>query len=66
VFASSNYQLLKGNAEEKILAYLSESKRNELIVLGAYRRSKFSRWLKPSMADVLMTDLDKPLFIAHQ
>jgi hypothetical protein len=65
-FSNSNYELLKGNAEENILAYLIESKRNELIVLGAYRRNKFSRWLKRSLADVLMKNLDKPLFIAHQ
>ncbi|MEJ5962881.1 universal stress protein [Pedobacter immunditicola] len=64
-FPNSNYNILHGNAEEKILTYLIESGKNELIVLGAYRRSKFSRWFKHSLADVLMNGLDKPLFIAH-
>jgi len=42
-----------------------EAEMEELIVLGAYRRSKISRWFKHSLADVLMNTLDKPLFIAH-
>jgi len=64
-FPNSNYKLLNGKAEEEILAYLIESGKNELIVLGAYRRSKLSRWFKHSLADLLMNTLDKPLFIAH-
>lgn len=64
-FPNSNYNLLDGKAEEKILAYLTESGKNELIVIGAYRRSKLSRWFKHSLADELMSSLEKPLFIAH-
>lgn len=64
-FPNSKYEILKGNAEEVILAYLNQSGAHELIVLGAYKRSKLSRWFKPSMADGLMTNLDKPLFITH-
>jgi hypothetical protein len=40
-------------------------KGNELVVLGAYRRSQISRWFKTSMADILMKELETPLFIAH-
>jgi len=65
-FPNSNYKLLNGSANEKILAYLTEFGKNVFIVLGAYRRSKFSRWFKPSLADVLMNNLNVPLFIAHQ
>ncbi|WGQ09843.1 universal stress protein [Pedobacter gandavensis] len=64
-FPNVNYSLLNGNVEENILAYLNDSGKNDLVVLGAYRRNKFSRWVKHSLADVLMNGLDKPLFIAH-
>ncbi len=64
-FPKANYTVAKGNAEELILGYLRNRKENELVVLGAYRRSELSRWFKTSMADTLMKELDTPLFIAH-
>lgn len=64
-FPKATYSVAKGNAEELILGYLRNRKENELIVLGAYRRSELSRWFKTSMADTLMKELDTPLFIAH-
>ncbi|MCY7292483.1 MAG: universal stress protein, partial [Ferruginibacter sp.] len=59
------YNVVKGDAEEKIVENLRNHKENELVVLGAYRRSELSRWFKTSMADLLMRELDTPLFIAH-
>ncbi len=64
-FPKATYSVAKGNAEELILGYLRNRKENELVVLGAYRRSELSRWFKTSMADTLMIELDTPLFIAH-
>ncbi len=64
-FPKAKYKIVKGEAEEQILNYLQHHKENELVVLGAYRRSELSRWFKTSMADVLMKELDIPLFIAH-
>ena len=64
-FPKANYILAKGNAEEQILGHLRYHKGNELVVLGAYRRSEISRWFKTSMADTLMKELETPLFIAH-
>lgn len=64
-FPKATYTVAKGNAEEQILGYLRNHKENVLVVLGAYRRSELSRWFKISMADTLMKELDKPLFIAH-
>lgn len=64
-FPKSDFRMLNGNAEQTIIAHLMGSADNQLIVLGAYRRSEFSRWLKQSMADILMIGLDRPLFIAH-
>ena len=64
-YPDAEYTILKGNAEEEIVRYISNLKENVLIVLGAYKRGVVSRWLRPSMADVLMKELNFPLFIAH-
>lgn len=59
------YTVLTGHVETEIVNHLKKENANMLIVLGAYRRSAASRWLKQSMADILMKDLKCPLFIAH-
>lgn len=64
-FPKARYTVVTGNAETEILGHLRNHKENELIVLGAYQRSDLSRLFKVSMADVLMKELDLPLFIAH-
>lgn len=64
-FPKASYTVTKGGAEEQIIGHLRNHKENELVVLGAYRRSELSRWFKTSMADTLMKELDTPLFIAH-
>ena len=64
-FSKATFTVVKGDAEKQIQSYLRYHKENELVVLGAYRRSELSRWFKTSMADILMKELDTPLFIAH-
>lgn len=64
-FPKASYTIVKGIAEKQIVGHLRKYKENELVVLGAYRRSELSRWFKTSMADTLMKELDTPLFIAH-
>lgn len=64
-FPKAKYVVAKGNAEEEVLKHLNLHKGNELVVLGAYRRSEISRWFKTSMADILMKELETTLFIAH-
>lgn len=64
-FPKASYIVVKGGAEDQIIGHLRNHKENELVVLGAYRRSELSRWFKTSMADTLMKELDTPLFIAH-
>ena len=64
-FPSATYSLAKGNAAKQISRYLIKHKENELVVLGAYQRTDLSRLFKISMADILMKELDTPLFIAH-
>ncbi len=64
-FPHATYSVFKGLPEIAIINYLKKQKGNSLIILGAYRRSTVSRWFRASMADVLMSDLKLPLFIAH-
>lgn len=64
-FPHAKITVVKGNPEEEVVGYLRNHKENELVVLGAYRRSELSRLFKTSMADMLMKELDTPLFIAH-
>jgi nucleotide-binding universal stress UspA family protein len=64
-YPDAEYTILKGNAEEEIVRYVGSLKQNVLVVLGAYKRGVVSRWLRKSMADVLMKELNAPLFIAH-
>jgi nucleotide-binding universal stress UspA family protein len=61
----AEYIVLKGDAENTIITYLQQQAEETLVVLGAYQRSRISRWFKPSMADVLMKNTNLPLFIAH-
>ncbi len=64
-YPKAKYIIMKGWAEEEIIAYLKIQEGNTLIVLGAYRRGAVSKWFRESMADILMRNLKLPLFIAH-
>ncbi|SIS98699.1 Universal stress protein family protein [Filimonas lacunae] len=65
-FPEAKYMITSGNADDQILAYLLKQHENTLLVLGAYQRSKMSRWFKASTADTLMENSSVPLFIAHK
>jgi nucleotide-binding universal stress UspA family protein len=64
-FPQAGFVVLNGPAEAGIVDFLSGKPKDTLVVLGAYRRSRMSRMFRPSMADVLMNQLQLPLFIAH-
>jgi nucleotide-binding universal stress UspA family protein len=64
-YPEAEYTVLKGNAEQEIVYYLQRIEKTALVVLGAYQRGTVSRWFHESMADVLMKELNYPLFIAH-
>ena len=64
-FPKATFVVASGNAEQEISGYLSSLPKNQLVVLGAYQRSEVSRWFKISMADILMKELEIPLFISH-
>ncbi|RYY60505.1 MAG: universal stress protein [Chitinophagaceae bacterium] len=61
----TKYIVLHGDPESTILRRLKKEEGSTLVVLGAYKRSKVSRWFRPSMADILLEETKVPLFIAH-
>lgn len=63
--ASARYTVLKGDPETEIHRHLRSYGGNTMLVCGAYRRGMVSRWFRPSMADLLMREVQMPLFIAH-
>lgn len=64
-FPTADYTVLKGEAQPAILKHLATMLGNAVVVLGAYERGMVSRWFKSSLADILMKELNLPLFIAH-
>lgn len=64
-FPKAKYKVLQGFAEEEIVRYLKDKNEDSMVVVGAYQRGSVSRWFRQSMADVLMKELNMPLFIAH-
>jgi nucleotide-binding universal stress UspA family protein len=64
-FPVAKYNVLTGDAEEKLPRQLLKEKNSPVVVLGAYRRTRLSRLFKPSMADNLLEHVKMPLFIAH-
>lgn len=64
-FPKATFTVAKGDAEIEISNYLRNRTEHEVVVLGAYQRSELSRWFKISMADILIKELNMPLFIAH-
>ena len=64
-FPQAYYTVLNGYASTEIPKNLKAQNDNIMVVLGAYERSRVSRWFRESMADILMEQIDAPLFIAH-
>jgi nucleotide-binding universal stress UspA family protein len=64
-YPKAEYKVVKGIPENEIVRELQEKGRDIMVVLGAYQRGIVSRWFRPSMADVLIEEVNAPLFIAH-
>jgi len=63
-FPAARYVTMEGIPENELVKHFQYAK-DTLIVLGAYRRGNLSRWIRQSLADVLMQELRLPLFISH-
>ena len=64
-YPKASYAVVHGVPETEIVRELKDKGKDTVVVMGAYQRGMISRWFRPSMADVLMDELQVPLFIAH-
>ncbi|MBV8255584.1 MAG: universal stress protein [Chitinophaga sp.] len=64
-FPNAEHKIISGHPEEKIVGYLELQEKGTMVVLGAYSRSRVSRWFHESMADILLDNLSIPILVAH-
>jgi nucleotide-binding universal stress UspA family protein len=60
------YSTLAGKSNEEILRFLKEQISNCVVVLGAYERGSISRMIHQSLADIIIKEINLPLFISHR
>jgi nucleotide-binding universal stress UspA family protein len=60
------YTTLIGSSHEEILNFLKEQTTNSLVALGAYERGSISRMIHHSLADIIIKEINLPLFISHR
>jgi nucleotide-binding universal stress UspA family protein len=65
-YTDVEYNIVRGEAEQEIVNELKRKAKYPIVILGAYDRGRLSRWLRPSVADRIMSELDYPIFISHQ
>lgn len=61
-----SFTVLHGEERKLLQGYLASRRSSTLLVMGAYGRSRLSRWLRSSTADALFSDPDHYFFIAHR
>jgi len=64
-FGKCDFATIGGDINLKTDKYLNRQKEGTFIVLGAYGRSRVSRWLRQSLADHVIKSTNLPVFIAH-
>ena len=65
-FQNSEYEVLKGNAEQELIDYLKRNGENAIIVMGAYGRNAISRLFHQSLSNRVIQEINVPVFITHQ
>lgn len=63
-YSDVEFVVLEGAGGDELFDWLRE-KKNAMVVMGAYGRSLFSRFLTPSHAGSILKNVNLPLFIAH-
>lgn len=64
-FPDATYNVMKGDAEEEIIAYLRVQSENVLVVLGSSQRNMVSRLMKRGLINSVMEKVDVPIFTVH-
>ncbi len=61
-----NYELLHGDAEEKLMQLLKQKGDNSIVVMGSFGRNALSRFFHQSLSSRIIKELNVPVFITHQ
>jgi nucleotide-binding universal stress UspA family protein len=48
-----------------IKTHLKREKKNAMVVLGSYGRTKLSRWFKSSFVEAIVNEFSIPIFLTH-
>lgn len=64
-YSKVDFEILNGNSDNELFYYLL-TKRNAMVILGAYGRCAASLFRRRSKADQLIKAIVHPIFIAHQ
>jgi nucleotide-binding universal stress UspA family protein len=65
VFPALNIRILTGDTEKELLKFLSKNQENIMVVMGAFGRSAVSRFIRNSLATVILDKTRLSLFILH-
>jgi nucleotide-binding universal stress UspA family protein len=64
-YGDASYEVLKGDAEAKLLEYLKVNGESSLVVMGAYGRNTLSRLFHQSVSNRIIQEINVPVFITH-
>jgi nucleotide-binding universal stress UspA family protein len=45
--------------------FLKREKKNAMVILGSYGRTKLSRWFKSSFVEAIVNEFSIPIFLTH-
>lgn len=64
-FDRVNFQFIKNGNVDKLLKHIETSRKNRMVVMGAFGRNAISRFIHRSTSEKVIRDIQVPVFIAH-
>ncbi len=64
-FHYPTFTVLKGSPEIEAIDFLKIEKKNAMVILGSYGRTKLSRWFKSSFVEAIVKEFSIPIFLSH-
>jgi nucleotide-binding universal stress UspA family protein len=64
-FREVKTEMLHGKAKDALVLFVGQGAQNTLVVMGAFGRSALSRWMRESLAEVIIKETQASLLITH-
>ena len=64
-FPNATFMVVKGEAKKEIPKYLSTRPKGTMVIMGGHQRNSLSMLFRRSLSELLITELDMPLFISN-